>query len=717
MAQAVKHTADLDRILALPRREPELAPFVVRELTSILSKPSAACGNVTPNDKGLCPVCDVPMVLKDLQALSLHDIGICGGGFLFLDVGEGKTLISLLAPVVLNAQRPLLLLKAHLIKKTERDRNDLARHWRIPNHIRFMSYQMLGLSQSASALDDYKPDLIIPDESQSLKNPDAAVTRRVDRYMTKNPTTRMVPMTGTAMRASLRDFAPCLRWALKENAPVPLSDHELNDWALALDDKIDNEFMRMEPGALLTLADPSDIASETPLTAARRGFRRRLRETPGVVCSAESGTKVEAALSIRPSFYDVAPITLQHFKTLREDKKTPDGFDIWEATEVWRHARELALGFNQVWAEPRIWRWLVPILKSAENSNEDIVRQISKSFAPMIERATSCETESQRERLVSDIATVYQKAITKDLALPKSIDAPSVASCPEALANTLGSTLITTIRPDVFAGFSASGAIKRSASWETLSSAYQELLRTCIALAKPPAPWRAARRAWAAYVREVLSRSRTFDSPLQIEAACDAGKLGGKHLLDAWRDVQSVYNVSTVPVWHDDSALRAAAQWMQSPGIVWVEHVPFGERLAAFTGAKYYGADGLASDGEFIDDADSRRSIIASVKANREGRNLQKKWHRNLVTTPAEGSDSWQQILGRTHRPGQPAPVVTVDVFIGCGEHIAAWRKALAGAANIRDTVGSQSKLLIADTSSWPSAWEMAAWRGDRWER
>lgn len=592
MAQSVKHTADLDRILALPRREPELAPFVVQELTSILSKPSAACGmDVRPNEKGLCPVCDVPMVLKDLQALSLHDIGIYGGGFLFLDVGEGKTLISLLAPVVLNAQRPLLLLKAHLIKKTERDRNDLARHWRIPNHIRFMSYQMLGLSQSASALEDYKPDLIIPDESQSLKNPDAAVTRRVDRYMAKNPTTRMVPMTGTAMRASLLDFAPCLRWALKENAPVPLSDHELNDWALALDEKLDNEFMRMEPGALLTLADPVDIASETPLTAARRGFRRRLRETPGVVCSAESGTKVEAALSIRPFFYELAPVTLEHFETLRQDKKTPDGFDIWEASEVWRHARELALGFHQVW------------------------------------------------------------------------------------------------------------------------------------IPQPPDDWKTARREWFQFVRAVLSRSRTLDSPECVEIAVDEGRLSTPKL-EAWRKARDMiredgkpFTPNPVPVWHDDSALRAAAQWMQTPGIVWVEHVPFGERLAAFTGAKYYGADGLASDGEFIDDADARRSIIASVKANREGRNLQKKWHRNLVTTPAEGSDSWQQLLGRTHRPGQPVPLVTVDVFIGCGEHIAAWRKALAGAASIRDTVGSQSKLLIADTSSWPNAWEMASWRGDRWER
>lgn len=155
---------------------------------------------------------------------------------------------------------------------------------------------------------------------------------------------------------------------------------------------------------------------------------------------------------------------------------------------------------------------------------------------------------------------------------------------------------------------------------------------------------------------------------------------------------------------------------MQDPGIVWVEHVPFGETLAKVTGSKYYGADGLAADGEFIDDAFAGRSIIASVKANREGRNLQKKWSRNLVTTPSEGADLWQQLIGRTHRTGQHASEVIVDVFLGCAEHVRAWRKAMIAAANIRETVGSQSKLLMAEID-WPSEEEIESWSGPRWAK
>lgn len=552
------------RILALPRREPIAPAGLAHVLTEFLKTPTGT------------------MSLFPLQALALHDIGICGGAFLPLDVGEGKTLISLLAPSILNAERPLLLLKAHLITKTSRERAELAKHWRIPNNIRMMSYQMLGLVQSATELDLYKPDLIICDEVQSLKNRKAAVTRRVARYMHHHPETKFVAMTGTIMRRSIRDFAHVLRWSLKDRAPVPATDAETEDWANALDEQLDNEFARFAPGALLRLADPEDISALGELPAARRGFGRRLRETEGVVCSAETGTKVSAKLKIRALRYDLSEPTIEHFRKLREAWITPDGWELWEASQIWQHARELALGFHQVW-DPR-----------------------------------------------------------------------------------------------------------------------------------PPAPWREARRKWFSFVREVLSRSRTLDSPEHVALACDAGKLPGQPL-DEWRAIKDTFAPNPVPVWHDDGALHAAAAWMREPGIVWVEHIPFGQRLSELTGAKYYGADGLAADGEFIDDAPEGRSIIASVKANREGRNLQKKWCRNLVTTPAEGADLWQQLIGRTHRTGQRAPVVVVDVFAGCAEHVRAWRKANAGALSIRDTVGTQSKLLLADIE-WPSEDEIATWSGPRWQ-
>jgi len=580
MPEAIRATEDFERIHALPRRVPALAgpasDALVDALTSYLRTPSGT------------------MRLRPLQALALHDIGTCGGGFLPLDVGEGKTLISLLAPYVLDAKRPLMLLPANLIGKTARERESLAAHWRIPNHIRLMSYQMLGLADYAMELEQYGPDVIVADECHKLKNKDAAVTRRVARYVDRHPDTRFVAMTGTIMRKSLKDFARVLRWCLKDGAPVPLDDAELDLWAECLDEDADG-FSRPSPGALLHWATDADVEAYGDHVAARRGFRRRLRETPGIVASADTGTEVvrpdgaPVRLEIRALRYDVSRVTTDHFQRLRKEMVTPDGWVLWEAAQVWMHAKELAIGFHGIW-DPR-----------------------------------------------------------------------------------------------------------------------------------PPDEWRNARREWFAFVREVLSRSRTYDSPEHVAQACDAGKLPTR-ALEAWRAVKDTFTPNPVPVWHDDSALRVAAAWMRKgPGIVWTEHVAFARRLSEMTGAVYYGAKGFSDDGRFVDDGDADGCVIVSVDANREGRNLQHKWSRNLVTSPAEGADLWQQLIGRTHRPGQAAPVVTVDVFLGCAEHARAWAKATAGAVSIRDTVGSESKLLVAlegrdgSSVSWPDQDEIDSWQGPRW--
>jgi hypothetical protein len=339
----------------------------------------------------------------------------------------------------------------------------------------------------------------------------------------------------------------------------------------------------MRPGALLEFCTKEDWdeAGGDERRAARLGFRRRLRETPGIVSSAHTGTAVDAGLEIRAIKYDLSPKTSEYFQMLREEGVTPDGYELAEAVDVWRHAKELALGFHQVW-DPR-----------------------------------------------------------------------------------------------------------------------------------PPEEWRNARREWFQFVRAVISRSRTWDSPSHVEQACESGELpDGK--LHTWRAIEKTFVPNPVPLWHDDSAIKVAAKWMHEPGIVWTEHVEFAKRLSEKTGAKYYGAKGLTESGEFVDDGDSTHAIILSVDANREGRNLQAKWSRNLVVSPMEGPDTWHQLIGRTHRPGQSAERVTVDVFLGCAEHVRAWSKARAGARYIKDTTGAEQKLLVADLKV-PSNLEMSTWSGPRW--
>lgn len=232
---------------------------------------------------------------------------------------------------------------------------------------------------------------------------------------------------------------------------------------------------------------------------------------------------------------------------------------------------------------------------------------------------------------------------------------------------------------------------------------------------RPPEEWMNARREWNQFARATISRSRTYDSPLHVANACDAGDLDAS-ALRKWRDVEPTFKPNVEAVWCDDSALHACAEWMRKPGLVWTEHRFFAQRLAKHTGLPYFGAKGFAADGTYIEDCTPGTSAIASIDANREGKNLQGLWNRNLLVCPP-GNASWEeQTIARTHRPGQMADEVIVDVLLGCRENFDAIMHALEAAQAIQDTTGKVQKLLLADVTL-PTVAEIDAIRSPRWTR
>lgn len=568
----VKDSADLRRIIALPRRTGDGAELAA-ELTALLKTQAGT------------------QTLRPVQALALHDIGTYGGAFLPVGVGEGKTLIFALAALLLGAKKPMGILPAGLIENAERALRLLSQHWQIPTNLRLFSHEKLGLEQYAKELEDYGPDALICDEAHRLKNLHAACTKRVARFMAKNPRTAFVGMSGTIMRDSIHDFSHLLFWSLKEGAPLPFVPYELETWAAALAEpkpaRFGDDFEQTDPGALLGLCSPEELR-EQPKRAARLGFRRRLVETPGIVATTNDGEYVGASIRLTGTIYKLKPETEEHFKNLRA-MVTPDGFELISGVDVWRHAKELALGFHSIW-DPR-----------------------------------------------------------------------------------------------------------------------------------PPREWLEPRKRWGAFVRAYLGRSRTLDSPDQVRKAVIAGTLDDDGLLAAWGAVEPTYTPNVVEIWHDDSVLDLAAKWGKKPGIIWVEHKFFAERLAAETCLPYFGAGGLDASGRYIEDADCSKAIIASSDANRDGKNLQgdpergwKGFSRNLFVGVPDGWDMIQQMIARTHRPKQIADEVVVDVLVGCREHVTAWQRAVAGTHAARDTIGGRPKLLIADITM-PSDTEFAMCSGSRW--
>lgn len=555
-SQFVFRTPEIKRIAALPRRvwSEESAATLAEMLTRELKTPGGT------------------MKLRPVQAVALYEAVECGGLFGPIRVGGGKTLLTLLLPLALEAKNPVLLLPAALVEKTWRDSRDLAKDWRLPTNVQIISYEMLGLVQSAQKLEYIRPDLIVADECHYLKNHRAGRTRRVTRYMRTHPETRFVGVSGTVMKGSLKDFAHLLRWALKDKAPIPVTDEEVTTWAEALDEKV-NPLGRRNPAVLFDLG-PS-VEGADAMTRARRVFQSRLLETRGVVASPRNDG-VTCSLRVSALEYQPAAVTEQHIGNMRHGVtdghggysvlpwSTPDGWTFSQAIEFRMYLRQLALGFHSVW-EPR-----------------------------------------------------------------------------------------------------------------------------------PPLEWSAARRDWAVFVRETLSRSRTLDTELQVANAVDAGRLS-TDTLGAWRAVRDSFKIQPKDVWHDDTALKACAAWMERErGIVWCEHVFFARKLAAMTGATYYGANGVDDVGNSITLVKAGKAIVASVQANATGRNLQM-FSRNLVTSCPPGPSTMEQLIGRTHRDGQEADEVTVDILLGCREHHDAFERALDGAKAAADTLGHDQKLLLAD--------------------
>jgi hypothetical protein len=581
----VPDTPELQRILRIPRREwsAQDAEELAVQMTELLRV-----------DGG-------QMELRPFQAIALHDLLAYGGLVGLGRVGVGKTLISFLAPYVVEAFRPLLIIPANLRRKTERDSYSYKEHWEVSSMLAVESYQKLSRKSYAYYLEVTKPDLLIFDEAHHLKNTRAAVTRRVKRYLDaceadritsakegvprRYPDPKVVLLSGTFTNRSLREYWHLLKWVLPRSlVPMPLELAQLDLWCCALDEKV-KEGQRVKPGALNLLynAEEKKLAEEgNHLAAARRAYSRRLVQTPGIVATTE--TFSGSTLSVTDIRLKTPPLVKEAFRILRQDWELPDGEPLSDGQMIAKAAKEIALGFYYVW-DP----------------------------------------------------------------------------------------------------------------W-------------------PPKPWVDARKKWFKQVRNILSHNkRGLDTEEQVKDAVIEGLYPGEFLLD-WLRIKDTFVPNVKPIWIDDFAVDAALQWAKNNvGIVWVFHTAFGQRLAKKSGLPYYGEGGFTDDGKkFIEDHPANKSLIASISANREGKNLQN-WHKNLIVHPMSSGQWWEQVIGRTHRDGQLAKHVNFEFFGSCIEHYQCFHKAMGDAVYVQDSTPMIQKLLYADVDV-PSLDDLEDEVGAEWQ-
>lgn len=214
---------------------------------------------------------------------------------------------------------------------------------------------------------------------------------------------------------------------------------------------------------------------------------------------------------------------------------------------------------------------------------------------------------------------------------------------------------------------------------------------------RPPKEWLARLRAWGSFVRSVTSDpSLRLDSEKMVALACAQGKLDPT-AYNAWREIRPTFEPKSQPVFLSKHVLQYAARWLKKHGagsMVWCKHLAFGRALAELADVPFFEGGGRClRTRRYVEDYNG--PAVASIDANGTGMNLQA-YHRSLVLNVTPNGSQMEQLLGRTHRPGQPEDEVTYEFGFTCVEDEQSFEQCFRDARYLETSTGQAQKLLYA---------------------
>lgn len=346
----VGHSADLDRILGMPRRtiEAEKDQRAADAWTAHLRRENPNCDCV--KRWGFCITS-----LRPVQGWGLEEASNADGLLGAVGVGHGKEGLCILAPWAFEGCKcAVLMLPANLrAQLLHRDFPQWAAHFKVPSLaggpftvgrpvLYVMTYNDLSSPKSSDLLRSISPDVIILNECQNLARREAVRTARFLKYFKENPACRLFAVSGTISKQSLKDYAHLSELALKDGSPLPNHFPTLEEWAEAIDA---NEKKAVKPmGALAKLCKSGETV--------RQGFRRRLVETSGVVATEEGALDTRLLIAER-EFKELPADVREKVGHVREDWERPDGEQLVDPISKAAVARQLACGFYYIWRWPR----------------------------------------------------------------------------------------------------------------------------------------------------------------------------------------------------------------------------------------------------------------------------------------------------------------------------------------------------------------------------
>lgn len=634
-AAPVSASADLERILALPRRSPldlsspraeALAEMITARYARKRSPGTCPCGC------GMACACAEidPKIaagkrrcirrLKPVQAWALYEIGVAGGLVAHVPVGGGKTAIDLLSPLPLRdhgVNLSLLLVPPNLLQQLYRDAQLIGEHFELTKIVihgidkrveppgargllHVLPYSRLSLPTSGDWVRNLSPDAIIADECHRLKSAAGAGSSRIMRYASERGDARPVRFcgwTGTLTDQSITEFGHLLVLALRERSPLPIERQALEEWARAVD-AVDNP---APPGELGRLCDDEREDEDPNTTAgARAGFGRRMAETLGVVISTEaSAANVELVVRERPA-PELPPRVQEALSKVRDCWVRPDSMvsddpdeELVDAFQVAKVARELASGI--------FYRWRYPLVGGQPQRRE------------VIKEWLEARRDYNRE----------QRTFLRDRR--EWLDSPHL--CEHAAQRFWGDRPKRDDRPE----------------WECVT-------------------WPRWRDMKSRVVYEVEA-CRVSDY-----LAVDAAQWATENLGIVW------YGMVEFGQWV--SELSGLPQHGGGP-----------EAEVRLIGGEHKGRKYRGEIGD--------RSIIASIKSHGVGRDgLQVLFCRQLIAQPPSSASIFEQLLGRTARDGQTESRVEADFYAHTAEYRAAYEQAVLRAQYVAGVTGQQQMIL-----------------------
>lgn len=204
---------------------------------------------------------------------------------------------------------------------------------------------------------------------------------------------------------------------------------------------------------------------------------------------------------------------------------------------------------------------------------------------------------------------------------------------------------------------------------------------------------RALRRELDSYSREGYDSEKLVRDVVREEYRVNPRLANVRNLHYAWSEWEEHWTKKPPPsraVWVSDFYIEWIKNFLSDgvPTVVWYKSLGMETALREFLPVHGAGSDVPVYD---------RQSVACASKVHGEGKNGFQPWWRCLVVEPFSRTKTWEQLIGRHHRPGQEHDFVEVHVPI----HTERFRKCLddsvRSAYHTKDLSMMDQRLLLAD--------------------